>query len=425
MSRDGLPPPRLAAASWSARSASAATPSAAASTRTALDAILPRRPRDRASRCSTPPTSTAASPGRARRCSARRCSGQRDEFVLATKFGMDMQGANGEDFGARGSRRYVRRAVEASLRRLQTDHIDLYQLHRPDPLTPIERDARGAHRPRPRGQGALHRLLQLRRLAGRRRRRGRPRPRGWRRSCRCRTSTPCSTGPSSDEVAPACERFGLGHPPVLPPRPRPAHRQVPARGRAPAGSRAALEADRAGWLDEADWDRVEALQAFADRARRRAAGRRHRRPRRPAAGRLGHRRARPLPRRWSATPAPSAWQPDRRRPRRAGRDLTDGQWSPRGRRSRTPAYRSEHHCPSLPRVTTGRPGPAPAEADGSAAVGRRRSISAYAACSSAGSGPSSRTGRASPESTTNRSNDPRDFLSRFIASSSCGHRSPR
>jgi len=63
---------------------------------------------------------------------------RRNEIVLATKFGMDMQGANGPDWGARGSRRYVRLAVEASLRRLQTDWIDLYQLHVPDPLTPIE-----------------------------------------------------------------------------------------------------------------------------------------------------------------------------------------------------------------------------------------------------------------------------------------------
>jgi 1-deoxyxylulose-5-phosphate synthase len=63
--------------------------------------------------------------------------GRRDQIVLATKFGMDMQGANGPDWGARGSRRYIRLAVEASLKRLQTDWIDLYQLHEPDPLTPI------------------------------------------------------------------------------------------------------------------------------------------------------------------------------------------------------------------------------------------------------------------------------------------------
>jgi aryl-alcohol dehydrogenase-like predicted oxidoreductase len=64
--------------------------------------------------------------------------GRREEVVLATKFGMDMQGRNGPDWGARGSRRYVRIAVEASLGRLQTDWIDLYQYHRPDGVTPIE-----------------------------------------------------------------------------------------------------------------------------------------------------------------------------------------------------------------------------------------------------------------------------------------------
>ncbi|MQA01169.1 MAG: aldo/keto reductase [Streptosporangiales bacterium] len=63
--------------------------------------------------------------------------GRRDEVVLATKFGKDMQGSNGTDYGARGSRRYVRRAVEASLRRLGVEHIDLYQMHEPDPATPI------------------------------------------------------------------------------------------------------------------------------------------------------------------------------------------------------------------------------------------------------------------------------------------------
>lgn len=63
---------------------------------------------------------------------------RRADIVLATKFGMDMDGLNGPDGGARGSRSYIRRAVQSSLKRLQTDWIDLYQLHQPDPITPIE-----------------------------------------------------------------------------------------------------------------------------------------------------------------------------------------------------------------------------------------------------------------------------------------------
>jgi aryl-alcohol dehydrogenase-like predicted oxidoreductase len=66
--------------------------------------------------------------------------GQRDDVVLATKFGLPISGrtGNGTDWGARGSRRYIRKAVESSLRRLRTDWIDLYQMHQPDPATPID-----------------------------------------------------------------------------------------------------------------------------------------------------------------------------------------------------------------------------------------------------------------------------------------------
>jgi 1-deoxyxylulose-5-phosphate synthase len=77
-------------------------------------------------------------PGLSERLLGRALAGRRDEVVVATKFGMDMRGANGPDFGARGSRRYIVTAVEASLRRLGTDRIDLYQFHTPDPLTPVE-----------------------------------------------------------------------------------------------------------------------------------------------------------------------------------------------------------------------------------------------------------------------------------------------
>jgi len=64
----------------------------------------------------------------------RALNGHRDRVVLATKFGKPM--GDGEE--RRGSRAYIERAVEASLRRLQTDVIDLYQHHEEDPETPLE-----------------------------------------------------------------------------------------------------------------------------------------------------------------------------------------------------------------------------------------------------------------------------------------------
>ncbi len=63
---------------------------------------------------------------------------RRKDIVLASKFGMEM-----DDHEMKGgSRRYIMAAVEASLRRLKTDWIDLYQYHRPDPLTPIDETLR-------------------------------------------------------------------------------------------------------------------------------------------------------------------------------------------------------------------------------------------------------------------------------------------
>jgi aryl-alcohol dehydrogenase-like predicted oxidoreductase len=65
-------------------------------------------------------------------------TGRRDQVVLATKFGHQASDMGyGRAAGAKGGRNYIRRAVEASLRKLRTDHIDLYQIHTPDPVTPI------------------------------------------------------------------------------------------------------------------------------------------------------------------------------------------------------------------------------------------------------------------------------------------------
>jgi aryl-alcohol dehydrogenase-like predicted oxidoreductase len=63
--------------------------------------------------------------------------GRRDEVQVATKFGI-ARGDNGERLGVRGNPDYVRGAIDASLRRLDVDHVDLYYLHRVDPQVPIE-----------------------------------------------------------------------------------------------------------------------------------------------------------------------------------------------------------------------------------------------------------------------------------------------
>lgn len=201
-------------------------------------------------------------PGASEELLGHALQGRREEFVVATKFGADMQGANGPDQGVRGSRRYVRRAVEASLRRLRTDHIDLYQLHVPDAVTPI-------------GE-TLSALTELVR-EGKIRYIGSSNFTGWQIADAAWTSQ--TKGLESfvsaqnryslldrgleREVVPACERFGLGVLPFFPLEYGLLTGKYRRGEGAPDGSRAALDPTRSQWLDKADWDRIEAVEAYA------------------------------------------------------------------------------------------------------------------------------------------------------------------
>jgi aryl-alcohol dehydrogenase-like predicted oxidoreductase len=203
-----------------------------------------------------------APPGASEELLGEALKGQREEFVLATKFGMDMQGANGADFGARASRRYVRRAVEASLRRLQTDHIDLYQLHEPDGVTPIEE--------------TLSALTDLVR-EGKVRYLGCSNFDGWEVADAVWTARTAGLDgfvsvqnryslldrTVEAEVVPACEEFGLGVLPFFPLEYGLLTGKYRRGEAAPAGSRADLDPSRSSWLANADWDRIEAVEAYA------------------------------------------------------------------------------------------------------------------------------------------------------------------
>ncbi len=78
-------------------------------------------------------TSNTYGRGESERFIGELLKGRRDRVVLATKFGMDM----GDGREPRGSRDYIRQAIDASLQRLQTDAVDYYWYHEPDGVTPI------------------------------------------------------------------------------------------------------------------------------------------------------------------------------------------------------------------------------------------------------------------------------------------------
>jgi aryl-alcohol dehydrogenase-like predicted oxidoreductase len=83
--------------------------------------------------------SMGAKPGRSEEFVGKAVKDRRSEVILATKFGAAM----GEGPNERGASRYhIIKAIEASLKRLNTDYIDLYYIHMPDPITPIEETLR-------------------------------------------------------------------------------------------------------------------------------------------------------------------------------------------------------------------------------------------------------------------------------------------
>jgi aryl-alcohol dehydrogenase-like predicted oxidoreductase len=184
---------------------------------------------------------------------------RRDQVVVATKFGSDTRGANGPDWGARGARRYIARACEASLRRLGTDHIDLYQMHQPDPVTPIEETL-----------SALDDLVR----AGKVRYVGSSNFAGWQvmdadwvarssgfeRFLSAQNHYSLLERDIEAEVVPACEHVGVGLLPFFPL----ANGMLTGkytRGQAPAeGTRLAGRPD---YLTDERFDTVEKLQSFA------------------------------------------------------------------------------------------------------------------------------------------------------------------
>lgn len=141
---------------------------------------------------------------------------RRDRVVLATKFGHpSFEMGLGPAAGAKGGRAYIRRAVEGSLRRLRTDYIDLYQIHMPDPATPVVETL-----------AALHELV----VAGKVRYLGHSNFAGWRLAeaehvARGNGLTPFVCAQNSwslldreveREVVPAAGHYGLGVLPYYP-----------------------------------------------------------------------------------------------------------------------------------------------------------------------------------------------------------------
>ena len=181
--------------------------------------------------------------------------GKRDKAIIGTKFAM------GENAG--GSRRYVVSAVEASLKRLGTDHIDLYQMHRPDPETPIDETLR-----------ALDDLVRDGKVLYL----GNSNFSGWQivdadwisrsghmeRFVSAQNNFSLLERNADREILPACEKFGLGFLPFFPLASGLLTGKY-ARGEAPAeGTRlAAWGARGTAALNDKNFDKLEKLDSWA------------------------------------------------------------------------------------------------------------------------------------------------------------------
>src|SRR3954468_15755835 len=184
---------------------------------------------------------------------------RRDEVVIATKFGGDMHGVNGPDWGARASRRYIRKAVESSLQRLGTDWIDLYQLHLPDQVTPIEETlaalselvAEGKVRYIGSSQFAGWQVTDADWVA---------RTAGHEHFLSAQNKYALLDRVAEDELVPACEHLGIGILPYFPLESGLLTGKYKRGEVAPDGTRLAKMPDR---LAAADFDKIEALETFA------------------------------------------------------------------------------------------------------------------------------------------------------------------
>jgi aryl-alcohol dehydrogenase-like predicted oxidoreductase len=189
----------------------------------------------------------------------RALGSDRADVIVATKFGMDTRGTNGPDWGVRGSRRYIRKAVEASLRRLGTDWIDLYQMHAPDPRTPItetlhaldELVAEGKIRYAGSSQFAAWQAADADWIA---------RTNGTERFISAQNKYSLYDRSVEAELVPACVHLGIGVLPFFPLEFGLLTGKYRRGQEAPAGTRLAVQTNR---LRSADFDRIEALERFA------------------------------------------------------------------------------------------------------------------------------------------------------------------